>query len=134
MANTIYFRGKWKFFFNDTSYERFESNPRLSKNVVMMKSTASLRSADFVTKQNGLQGRWIEIPYTGNEFSMIVLLPGQRHGLDDLLRSMDASEFSDMFRYLDTSYRKTVHLKLPKFNVQSTYSLVKPLTKVCSIV
>lgn len=129
LANTINFRGKWKHQFNQTVLERFEVTETQFKPVPMMKNFVSLRTGD-ITFQNGFGARWVEIPYQGNEFAMIIVLPIQRHYLDTILRTMNANDFSAIFTKLDNSYKKLVHLSLPKFTIRSTFSLVNVLLKV----
>lgn len=131
MANTIYFRGEWKYGFNETVTERFETTEKLIKNVPMMKNTASLRSGGLNLRA-GVTGRWIEMPYLSSDFSMVVVLPEQRHQLDALISAMQPSDFQAIFDQLTHSYKKHVHLSLPKFTAQSTFSMVNVLIKVSS--
>lgn len=131
LANTINFLGEWKHQFNQSVLGRFEITEGQSKPVPMMKNFVSLRSGE-VTFPNGFSARWVEIPYQGNEFGMIIILPTQRHQLDTILRSMQASDFSAILNNMDTAYKKLVHLSLPKFSIRSTFSLVNVLLKVNS--
>lgn len=128
-ATTIYFAKQWKYAFNETFPDRFETTEQLFKSVPMMKGIFTIRSGDM-TLRNGFTGRWVELPYAGNDFSMILIAPFQRHYLDEFIRSMDASDFTSIFKQLDGSYKKKVHLEIPKFNVGSTFSLVNTLLKV----
>lgn len=95
----------------------------------MMKKIASLRSGDIIL-QSGLGARWVELPYQGNEYAMVVLLPQQRHQLDAVLKTMTTSDFSGILNGLDESYKKLVHLSMPKFTIRSTFSLVNVLLNV----
>lgn len=129
LANTIFFRGEWKHAFNNTVLERFEVAEGQQKSVLMMKNVMTLRAGDIIL-QNGFSGRWVEIPYQGNEYAMIVILPVQRHYLDEFIRYMRTSDFNAILSQLDNSYKKLVHLSLPKFSIRSTFSLVNVLVKV----
>lgn len=129
MANTIYFRGEWKYGFNETVSERFETTEKLTKNVPMMKNRAILRSGEL-NLRSGVTGRWVELPYLSSDFSMIIVLPEQRHQLDALIYAMQPHDFQEIFGELNHSYKKLVNLALPKFTVQSTFSLVNVLLKV----
>lgn len=133
LANTIYFRGEWKHAFNETIAAPFETTERLIKSVPTMKNTLTLRSGDIVLR-NGFTGRWVEIPYAGNDYSMVVILPLQKHHLDVFIHSMRSSDFIEILKQLDSSYKKLVHLSLPKFSVQSTFSLVNTLLKVYIVI
>lgn len=129
MANTIYFRGEWKYGFNETVTERFATTDKLTKMVPMMKNLAQLRSGGL-TLRAGITGRWVELPYQSSDFSMVVILPEKRHRLDELIYSMQPHDFHEIFDQLNHSYKKRVHLSLPKFTAQSTFSMVNVLLKV----
>lgn len=129
LANSIYFNGEWKYGFNDVKPEPFYTTDNLSKTVQMMKNVISLRGGT-ITLRNGFSGQWIELPYRGDEFSMVIILPVQRFYLDEFIRSMRTNDFSDIFKQLSSPFKKLVHLSLPKFSISSSFSLVNVLLKV----
>lgn len=129
LTNSIYFNGEWKFGFNEVKTEMFHTTEKLAKSVEMMKNVVSLRSNN-IHLRNGFVGQWIELPYRGDEFSMVILMPTQKYHLDEFIRSMRSTDFSDIIKQLSGSYKKLVHLSMPKFIVQSSISLVNPLLKV----
>lgn len=129
LTNSMYFNGEWKFGFNEIKIEPFFPTEKLSKNVPMMKNLVSLRSG-IVQLLNGFSGQWVELPYRGDEFSMVLILPTQRHYLNEFIRSMRSSDFRDILKQLNNSYKKLVHLSMPKFSTSSSFSLVNVLLKV----
>lgn len=129
LTNSIYFNGEWKYGFTDVKTEPFYTTERLQKNVQMMKNIASLRSGALILR-NGFSGQWVELPYRGDDFSMVLILPVQRHYLDDFIRSMSSNEFADVIKQLASPYKKLVHLSLPKFTISSSFSMVNVLLKV----
>lgn len=129
LANTIYFNGEWKYGFNEVKAEPFETTEKLVKNVQMMKNLVSLRAGSVILR-NGFAGQWIELPYRGDEFSMIIIVPQQRHYLDEFIRSMRAADFNDILKQLSSSYKKLVHLSMPKFSVSSSFSVLNSILKV----
>lgn len=129
LTNSIYFNGEWKFGFNEVKTEPFYTTEKLSKNVPMMKNVVSLRAGNIVLR-NGFSGQWIELPYRGDEFSMVIIIPSQRHYLDEFIRSMRTNDFNDILKQLNNSYKKLVHLSMPKFSISSSFSLVNVLLKV----
>lgn len=129
LTNSMYFSGEWKNGFNEVKTELFHTTEKLSKNVEMMKNLVSLRSNN-IQLRNGLSGLWAELPYRGDEFSMVILIPNEKYHLDEFIRSMRPVDFSDIVKQLYGSYKKLVHLSMPKFTVQSSFSLVNPLLKV----
>lgn len=132
MVNTIYFRGEWKYGFTETMSDRFETTEKLGKSVPMMRNKALLR-AGGLSLRAGATGRWIEMPYLSSNFSMVVILPDQRHQLDALIAAMQPSDFHAIFEQLSHSYKKLVNLTLPKFTAQSTFSMVDVLKKVSAL-
>lgn len=131
LTNSMYFNGEWKFGFNDIKPEPFFTTEKLSKNVQMMKNLVSLRSG-VIQLRNGFSGQWVELPYRGDEFSMVLILPTQRFYLNEFIRAMRSTDFSDILKQLNSSYKKLVHLSLPKFSTSSSFSLVNVLLKVIS--
>lgn len=131
LATTMYFSGQWKYAFNDTYVGRFETAPHLQpKGVQMMRSIMTIRSGDLIARDGYNYGRWIELPYAGNEFAMIIVLPNRRHGLEQLIQNLAAYEITNIFKQLESSYKKKVFLEMPKFNIASTFSLVNALNQV----
>lgn len=61
---------------------------------------------------------------------MIVILPAKRHSLDHFVRQMSSKDIKDIMEQLSYGYRRLVHLTMPKFEVQSSFSLVNVLLKV----
>lgn len=129
LTNSLYFNGEWKYGFNEVKIEPFFTTEKLSKNVQMMKNLVSLRCG-AINLRNGFQGQWVELPYRGDEFSMVLIVPTQRHYLDEFIRSMQANEFAEIMKQLTSPYKKLVHLSMPKFTVSSSFSVVNVLLKV----
>lgn len=129
LTNSIYFSGEWKYGFTDSKVEPFFTTEQLSKNVKMMKNLASLRAGTILLR-NGFSGQWVELPYRGDDFSMVLITPIQKHYLDDFIRSMRPNEFADIIKQLSSPYKKLVHLSVPKFSASSSFSMVNVLLKV----
>lgn len=88
LANTIYFRSQWKYVFTDVSNERFETTEKLAKTIPMMRTTLELRAGGITLQDGTTKAQFIELPYDDENFSMILILPEQRHRLDDVIRLM----------------------------------------------
>lgn len=129
LTNSLYFSGEWKYGFNEVKMEPFHTTDKLSKSVQMMKNLVSLRTGNIYLR-NGFSGQWIELPYRGDEFSMVLILPTQRHYLDEFIRSMRSNDFDDVMKQLSSPFKKLVHLSMPKFTISSSFSVVNVLLKV----
>ncbi|XP_012500725.1 PREDICTED: serpin B4-like [Propithecus coquereli] len=79
LVNAVYFKGQWKEKFNkeDTKEGKFWLNKDTSKSVQMMNQRKFLNFALL----EDVQARVLEIPYKGEDLSMIVLLPNEIDGL-----------------------------------------------------
>jgi hypothetical protein len=63
----------------------------------------------------------------GEEFSMVLVLPNEKHGLDKLVCHMKPQHLSNM---LGTRGTKQVSLALPRFKLTTQMSLVPTLKEV----
>jgi serpin B len=119
LTNAIYFNGAWDNPFEPemTADGTFHLLDGSEVSVPMMRQTKSFGYAEG----EGVQA--VELPYDGQELSMVVLLPdaGEFEAFEDAL---DAGRVDAIVK--DISYRQ-VALSLPKFEVESDFSLVDAL-------
>ncbi len=120
LTNAIYFNAAWAAPFEaertkDGPFHGLEGEPIT---VPMMHQTASFGYAEG----SGYQA--VELPYDGHELSMVILVPeaGQFAGVESML---DAQEIDAL---LDRLGVQRVALTMPKFKVESSFSLVDALT------
>lgn len=137
LVNAIYFKGTWLYKFNETETNkrgRFESAKNKQMSVHMMSQTNKLRFGEinfgiYSDPENGL--RWVELPYDGDELSMIVLLPKVSHQLDEMLSRTNGSHLQDIFKVIRRNHNPIkIHLQMPRFTIKSSVSLVQPLKKL----
>uniref|UniRef100_A0AAG5CUY0 Serpin domain-containing protein n=1 Tax=Anopheles atroparvus TaxID=41427 RepID=A0AAG5CUY0_ANOAO len=129
MASVIYFKGQWKFQFTKTEPAIFEPDPQTRKQVQMMYQYNKFRYGEIDFKGgNGL--RWVDLPYEGSsELSMVLVLPKQRHQLQNSLQELSLDEMKEIMKEVTERQRGTnkVHLSVPRFSVFSSSSLVPAL-------
>lgn len=130
LANTIYFKGKWKYTFIETNPGTFESTPNNRRQLSKMFQLNKLRYGELSFPDgNGL--RWVELPYEGGNVAMLVFLPTQRHQLEASLRQLKSQDLAKVMAELQTSYINTkVHLHMPKFTLTDTVSLIPALKRM----
>ncbi|XP_048166397.1 serpin B6-like [Corvus hawaiiensis] len=127
LVNAIYFKGSWeKQFTKERTTERpFRINKNETRPVQMMfkKDTFNMTYiGDFQTKI-------LELPYVGNELSMIILLPDAIQdgstGLERLERELTYEKLTDWINpeMMDST---EVRVSLPRFKLEESYDL-KPL-------
>ncbi|MFL7790754.1 MAG: serpin family protein [Anaerolineae bacterium] len=122
LTNAIYFNAAWAepFEENRTQDGTFTLLDGSQVTVPMMRHTASYGYAE----SEGYQA--VELPYDGRELSMVILLPaeGEFESFED---SLDAGRVDAIVN--DLAYQE-IALTIPKFEVESSFSLVKALTEM----
>ncbi|MDR3633669.1 MAG: serpin family protein [Isosphaeraceae bacterium] len=112
LTNAIYFKGRWQDAFPKGRTEEGDFFvPKGSKTrVPLMHQLARFPYAEG----SGFQA--LELPYVGNDLSLLVLLPKQRDGLPDLERELaTASAMRPAVREVDVT--------LPRFKMTSGFTL-----------
>lgn len=116
IANAIYFKGKWLNSFKESNTEEKDFTNdfgKVSKIKMMQLFEEKFRYYD----DNYLQA--IELPYKGDNLSMLVVLPRKD------LNSMNNFNNSDFNNVLNGLSQETVDLYLPKFKLEVTYNNLK---------
>ncbi|MGB9787481.1 MAG: serpin family protein [Dictyoglomus turgidum] len=122
LVNAIYFKGKWKYTFNkeETREMPFFLNENKTLKVSMMHQ---INEFNYYEDKN-LQA--IELPYSGNELSMVVILPKERN-----LSKIEKNLTYDMLNSISRSMEKEkVDLYIPRFKIEKRYILNEALMKL----
>ncbi|CAN8033027.1 unnamed protein product [Ixodes persulcatus] len=125
LLNAIYFKGVWSTGFNEQlTRKRPFFNSGLTPNEV------DTMQGVFNTLHNffdDLQVDVIDLPYSGHDYSMTILLPRKRDGVEALKRNLTVNLFEHLIAELR---EKEVYLTLPKFKFETEYFLKEPLNKL----
>jgi serpin B len=115
LTNAIYFNAAWKYPFNEklTANSPFYLLDGGQVTVPMMKQTESFG----YTKGKGYQA--IELPYDGDELSMVILLPASGN-FEAFEEGLQAQKVSDIISGLQPT---EVALTMPQFEFDSDFSL-----------
>ncbi|KAM6101001.1 uncharacterized protein LJ206_004157 [Theristicus caerulescens] len=127
LVNAIYFKGNWEKQFNkeSTAEMPFRINKEETKPVQMMFKKDRFN----MTYIGDFQTKILELPYVGNELSMIILLPDAIQdgstGLESLERELTYEKLIDWIspEMMDST---EVKVSLPKFKLEEDYDL-KPI-------
>jgi serpin B len=122
LTNAIYFKGTWlqKFKPEDTKDLPFHTSPTDTVNVpTMYQNNDKALYADVDDLQI------LELPYKGDEISMMLVVPKQKDGLAALETSLSSEKF-DAWRSKLQKQEK-VELYLPKFKLTKDFNLNQPL-------
>lgn len=116
LTNAIYFKGDWanQFKKEQTHDQDFTVLSGRKVKVPMMHQKHRFHFAQTGNLQV------LEIPYKGDELSMLVLLPTAADGLDDLDKSLSASRIAHLQARL---WAHKVEVYLPKFRLETSFSM-----------
>ncbi|XP_058659694.1 serpin B6-like isoform X1 [Ammospiza caudacuta] len=129
LVNAIYFKGNWGKPFRKASTREwpFQINKNETKPVQMM-----FKQANFnMTYIGDLQTKILELPYVGNELSMIILLPDAIQdgstGLERLERELTLEK---LMGWICPEMMNSTEVKvyLPRFKLEENYDL-KPILR-----
>jgi serpin B len=121
LTNAVYFNGKWKHGFDEEATH--DAPFYVAKDSIADAPTMFQRNtfkygqfADF---------QMLEMPYAGDDLSMVVMLPSSRDGLRSLETSLTAERFDESLQSLQN---REVDVFLPKFTFKDSAKLKAPLT------
>ena len=120
LTNAICFKGDWEQKFQDdfTEDSKFFISSEDSIGVRMMKHTGVYNYADIESLQI------LEMPYAGNELSMIALLPREAEGLKKLENDLSLENLKTWKARMDSA---KVLANFPKFEMVSSFDLTNAL-------
>lgn len=123
LTNAIYFKGKWSSEFekSNTRPNRFFESKDKWTEVPLMYQQSKFRMIEFE------KFKAIELPYVGNELSMIIFLPKKYDGLKEFESTINPETYSSWLLSLQSSPKIKVRVYLPKFKMTSQFSLSKQL-------
>ena len=123
LANAIYFKGIWEHPFDkeNTRSNFFYVDENRKVPVQMMHRSLSARYYEDERVQV------LELPYSGEEISMMILLPQQINGIDSLESQLNDTLYDN---YVKSMYTKEVEVWIPKFKAETQYNLNAPLEKL----
>uniref|UniRef100_A0A914Y2N3 Serpin domain-containing protein n=1 Tax=Panagrolaimus superbus TaxID=310955 RepID=A0A914Y2N3_9BILA len=119
--NAIYFKADWENIFWATFEADFYSSPKKITKVQMMSQDTRLYLEYFETDEYEIIG----LPYKEREATMYIILPKERFGLQKVMNGMDLSELQKSLAA--QQHWTNVNVKLPQFQIKSSFNLVKTL-------
>ena len=120
LTNAIYFKGNWasQFKENTTKDDQFWLTPDKSVTVPLMSQKEEFKCG----KNEAMQ--LLELPYAGNNLSMIVLLPHEVDGLSNIEATLTQDNLASWLKLLK---KREVRVFLPKFKMTSEFNLERIL-------
>ncbi|KAH6936906.1 hypothetical protein HPB50_024069 [Hyalomma asiaticum] len=126
LLNAIYFKGQWNVPFDvrETSKKPFFNAGTESVEVDMMHGRLRAGYAEDDESNVGV----LDLPYAGLDYSLTILLPRERTGVDALRQNLSWPVFQRLLSKLNMNARVTV--ALPKFKIEGSYKLKAPLSEL----
>ncbi|MFE3845276.1 serpin family protein [Thermoplasmatota archaeon] len=124
LTNAIYFKGTWKIQFDkeNTTDRPFTISPGETINVPTMHL---IDTEDIFNYTETDEFQMLELPYSGNNISMIIMLPKENNDPSTIINSISDESYGEL---LDSMEEVNVDIYLPKFNITTPlYSMVDML-------
>ena len=123
LTNAIYFKGVWQTQFAKaaTQEKDFFISSDMSKEISMMNHTGSFNYFE----DNNIQ--MVELPYKGNDLSMVVLLPQEKNGIKALEKRINRENWLNNY---DKMRNQKIILFLPKFSATEQFQLKDTLANM----
>ncbi|KAJ0172283.1 hypothetical protein K1T71_012256 [Dendrolimus kikuchii] len=124
VVNAVYFKGMWDITFNEakTKLREFHLSNGQNKTVPFMRSRRYLRGG----KDRESNATIINIPFKGDEYSLMWILPSKQSNLNDLIKALTAKQL--------LAYREfpslEVDVEVPRFTIKTDSNLIPALRKM----
>ncbi|XP_058791549.1 serine protease inhibitor 3/4-like isoform X4 [Phymastichus coffea] len=125
LLNAVYFKGKWaqKFKKESTEDRTFHLDEKNEKKVPTMYNMGEY----FYGELPDLKARFIELPYENKYLKMVIIVPDEINGLNNILNNLESFNYT---RLASSGSKRDVHLHLPKFKIESSIDLREPLSQM----
>ncbi|XP_040442728.1 ovalbumin-related protein X-like [Falco naumanni] len=125
LVNAIYFKGIWRTAFKEDNTREFPFSvtKQESRPVQMMSQNSTFKVAAVAAEKVKI----LELPYAGGELSMLVLLPDDISGLEQLENKIS---FDKLIEWTSPNVmeKKRVKVYLPRMKIEEKYNLTSVLT------
>ncbi|KAM6210600.1 ovalbumin-related protein X-like [Sarcoramphus papa] len=124
LVNAIYFKGIWKMAFKEehTREVPFSVTEQESRPVQMMCQNSTFKVAAVAAEKMKI----LELPYASGELSMLVLLPDDVSGLEQLENKISFEKLTD-WTSPNVMEKKRVKVYLPRMKIEEKYNLTSVL-------
>jgi serpin B len=126
LCNAIYFKGNWASQFDKerTTEVNFYISPEKTIKAPMMSQKSEFKYKNFDNFSA------IELPYEGNNLSMIIFLPKKVDGLADFEQSLTYDNVKSWIDQLSKSHKREILVSFPKFKTTCEFQLAEVLAEM----
>ena len=129
LVNAIYFKATHASKFDKKNTIEADFHLEEGK-VVKAQMMHKYESMFKMTEVENLNSQLIELPYKGDQISMLILLPTDKFGLADLEKKLSQIKLGDLFSQIDAVKKDEVDIVIPKFRLEKTIDLKSHLKKL----
>ncbi len=116
LCNAIYFKGDWAKQFDE---DNTEVKPFMTAEGQEVEAPLMNQKIECLYGEtDDLQ--LLQLPYVGNDISMLVILPKERGALDKIEAELDYDRLASVTKYM---HRREVDIFLPRFKLESEFAL-----------
>ncbi|MCL4139700.1 UNVERIFIED_CONTAM: hypothetical protein GTU68_013279 [Idotea baltica] len=118
LVNAAFFKGTWLYQFKNSATEKklFYASPKDYYFVEMMSQKGNFRSGP----SEELGAHILELPYSGGDISMVILLPPFIAGEEGFNQLVERLEGPLLHKAIDSLWRGEVEVSIPKFKLQES--------------
>lgn len=127
LINAIYFNGAWKNEFDKekTFHAPFYASGNREYKMEVNMMTKTSKNKYYFDQEHSCHV--LELPYSGNELSMVLVLPEELDGISKLEKSLD---LEDLDRWMTLMVNTTVSVSLPRFKLNQQVDLKNVLPQL----
>jgi serpin B len=123
ISNAIYFIGKW-----ENEFDKQLTKPDIFYSIKEDSTqTGFMNQTEYLKYFENDHFQFVLVPYAGNDKSFGIILPKSRYGIAEIESGMNEGLLDTILNNL--SYPE-VKLSLPKFKLESGYSMTEPLKRM----
>ncbi|XP_022816324.1 alaserpin-like isoform X1 [Spodoptera litura] len=126
LVNAMYFKGKWKIPFKPEQTE--DRDFHVSKDEIVKKPTMHVVDDFKYGESKELDAKLLEMSYSGDESSLLIVLPNEIDGINNLVKKLENPEL--LSKAMENMYTNEVIVDLPKFKIETTTDLADILYKM----
>ncbi|PSN48953.1 hypothetical protein C0J52_11368 [Blattella germanica] len=128
LTNAIYFKNLWKdpFIEQYTKKGPFYKEDGTQVQVTMMHLTNTLTEGYI----ENLRSRWIEVPFQGQRYSMLIIVPSKNMSFEEMVNKFTTQDLTTIMENIKTTPAFDVYLSLPKFKLSTEINFIPTLMKL----